>query len=269
MSEISTEVQEVPQTVGYGAELRGGKKHVIWPVVHAARLVVHPNTYFEEGAEAEILEHRDAGGSMLMLMTHFRRWEPVVIAQLADKHRTLQHIRYTTGITARDELFEAPVLGYIIRNSGAQRVKRTIEHPNETSEQKAARKESNQRTQAIGGYFLANGLNWLIFPEGGSKKIVEEDGRSIRVPRDPGRLLPLQRGFVYSLESMSKEDRERVKLLGITVHYGEGRLSSLRPTVHITRPEDPIEGTSEIRLYQGEKLLRRSLEQAIRLHKQR
>jgi hypothetical protein len=147
-------------------------------------------------------------------------------------------------------------------------IERSLEHENETPAERAARREANRRTQAIGGRFLAAGYNWLIFPEGGTKKVVKKDGRAIREKREPGVLLPLRNGFVYSLESMTEEERRKVKMLGIAAHFSEGRFSNLHPTIYITRPEAPIEGTGaeEKWLKQGEDLLGRGLAEAVRLH---
>jgi len=262
-----TDVEAESAPVAVDTEIQGGKKHVIWPVVSLARALIHPTTHFEDGAEEELHEHRAVGGSLLLLMTHFRRWEPIVMAELAGAHEPLRHLRYTTGITARHELFELPFpVGYIIRNSGARAVKRVIENQNETPAERAARQEANQQTQAIGGRCLAAGYNWLIFPEGTSRQTVERNGQQVREKRQLGVALPLRNGFVYSLESMTEEERQRVKLLAIAVHYGEERFSSLRPTVHISRLVAPVSGTREEMRQQGEDLLHRGVAQAVRLH---
>ncbi|HVX47890.1 MAG TPA: 1-acyl-sn-glycerol-3-phosphate acyltransferase [Candidatus Saccharimonadales bacterium] len=246
-----------------------GKRYVKWIAIKLSGAVLHSDVHYEEGAEEEILEHRDAGNPLQILMTHFRRVEPLVIAEIAGKQKTLRHIRYTTGITGKEELFDVPVIGWFIRNGGVQKVSRPIENPNETPEQRALRKERNQQTQALGGRFLASGYNWLIFPEGGSRRTVEQDGQLVRVYREPGVVMPAQNGFVYSLENMTDEERRKVKLLGIAVHYGEGRFSSLHPTVHISRPVPPIDGTREERRQQGEDLLRHGVAEAVRLHEAR
>lgn len=238
----------------------------MWAALTAINLAMHSTTYFEEGAVEDLQEHRDNGGSLLLLMTHFRRWEPIVIADVARSNKPLRHIQYSTGITARSKLFDLPFpAGFVVRHSGSHRVNRSTENPNETPEERARRKEENRKTQITGGRFLARGLNWLIFPEGSSRETVEVDGQTIRIPRKSGEVLPLQLGFVYTLESMSEEERRRVKLLGIAVHYGDRRLSSLRPTVHVGRPVSPIEGTSEELRQQGEDILRHGVSEAVRL----
>jgi hypothetical protein len=80
MGEIGREiVQPVADSV---MSQHSAKRRVIWPVITAVRGIVHPNTNYEAGAEEEISEHKAAGGSLLMLMTHFRRLgEPLDIAQ--------------------------------------------------------------------------------------------------------------------------------------------------------------------------------------------
>jgi len=265
MSEIPREVVDTP-AIGQEDVLQNlPVKHVMGPVHALSRVVMHAETYFEDGAVEDLHEHRDNSGTLLLLMTHFRRWEPIVMAQVAAKNEPLHHLKYNTGITARRKLFELPVAGYIVRNSGAQIVDRPTENIDETPAQKAVRREENQRTQAIGGRFLASGFNWLIFPEGGSREVVEEDGKKIRKERKPGVVLPLQNGFLYTLESMSEEERRIVKLLGIAVHYGDRRFSSLRPTVHVSRPVAPLAGTREEIRQQGEDLLRAGVARAIEL----
>jgi 1-acyl-sn-glycerol-3-phosphate acyltransferase len=240
-------------------------KHVMGPVHALAKLVMHAQTNYENGAVEDLHEHRDNGGTLLLLMTHFRRWEPIVIAQIVANSEPLQHLKYNTGVTARRWLFELPVVGYIVRNSGAQIVDRPTENKNETPVQRKARKEANQKAQAVGGRFLANGLNWLIFPEGQSRQVVEKDGQKVKVSREPGILFPIQKGFVYTLESMSEEERRKAKLLGVAVHYGDRLFPSLRPTVHISRPTAPVNGTVEEIRQQGEDLLRTGVSEAIRL----
>jgi 1-acyl-sn-glycerol-3-phosphate acyltransferase len=191
------------------------------------------------------------------------------MARVAASQPSMQHVRFTTGITARSELFDWPFpAGYVVRSSGAQKIKRSLEHPNETAEEKTARKEANQLTQAIGGRLLAKGYNWLIYPEGNSMQIVEENGKKVRIPREPGVMLPLYDGFVYSLENMTDEERRRVKMLGIAVHYGEGALSHFNPTVHIGMPVSP-EGTREDWFHQGEEILSHGISEAVRLHELR
>jgi 1-acyl-sn-glycerol-3-phosphate acyltransferase len=265
MSEVSTQAGILPEVAP--GELQAGKRRALLPLLVLSRLAMHPQTHFEAGAEDAIESHRDAGGSLLILMTHFTRVEPFVLAQMATKQKALRHIPYTTGITARREIGELPwPAGYIVRNSGAQFVDRSLENQNETAAEKALRQERNQQKQAIGGRFLANGLNWLIFPEGGSKKTVIKDGEKVREKRDRGVLLPLQPGFAYTLESMSTQERQRAKLLGIAVDFlEEGFMSVLRPTVYVTRPEAPVSGDREALMQQGTELLARGVEESVRL----
>lgn len=245
---------------------RLGKRWVKQLAIKATGAVIHSDVHYEDGAEDEIREHRDAGGALQILMTHFRRTETVIIAEIAGKEEPLRHIQDTTGITGRQNLFDIPVIGWILENGGVQKVSLAHENPNETPEEAALRHERNQRTQAMGGRFLANGFNWVIYPEGGSRKKVEKDGKLERVPREPGVVMPVREGFVFSLENMTPQERERVRLLGIAVHYSEGRFSNLRPTVHVSRPVAPINGTREEIRQQGEDLLRRGTAEAVRIH---
>jgi 1-acyl-sn-glycerol-3-phosphate acyltransferase len=259
----------MPEQPGQEQELSNPPdKRVLAPVIGAVSLLMRgTRTYFEEGARDEIREHRDAGGSLLLLVTHFSRWEPLVLAQVARRNEPLRHIQYSTGITARRKVTELPIAGIVVRHSGAHIVDRAIEQGEETPEQRLARKEANQQTQAVGGRYLAAGMNWLIFPEGGSKKVIKnDDGETVREAREPGVMLPLQRGFVYTLESMTPEERERVKLLGIAMHYGEGLFSSFNATVAIPRPESPVDGTGEDMFRQGENLLSRAVADAVTQH---
>src|SRR5207237_7765620 len=105
----------------------------------------------------------------------------------------------------------------------------------------------------------------LMFPESNSQQVIEIDGQKVKVKRKPGVVLPLRNGFVYTLESMSEKEREKVRLLGIAVHYGDRRLSSLRPTLHVSKPVAPITGSREEMRQQGEDLLRKGVSEAIRL----
>lgn len=155
------------------------------------------------------------------------------------------------------------VLGYIVRNSGAVIVDRPTESKDETEEQKQARREKNQEAQAIGGRILANGGHWLIYPEGLTRQTIIENGEEKKVPRKPGVLLPVQKGFVYTLNSMTPEQLQRVRILGMAVHYGGRLASSLRPTVYVTKPEVPIQGTVEEKRQQGEDILRRAVQEAV------
>ncbi|HUY85061.1 MAG TPA: 1-acyl-sn-glycerol-3-phosphate acyltransferase [Candidatus Dormibacteraeota bacterium] len=238
-------------------------RRIVDITVGLARLAMHPETHFED--EAAIRKHRDQRGVLEILATHFSRLEPGVIAQLAGKHESLSHLKYTTGVTARTELWDIPVLGRLLRSIDAAPVKRTIERPNETDAERADRQEANQRQQAKAGRRMARGNNWIIWPEGNSKRSAEVNGQLVRVKRDPKTLLPIRNGFVYSLEAMTEEERARVKLLAITCYYGERALSGLRPTVYIGKPVAPVEGEREEVRQQGEALMRRGLAEAIRL----
>jgi hypothetical protein len=258
------------------------KKGIMSPVHFLSSVVMNgARTHFEEGARDDLQEHEAEGGTLLLLMTHFRRWEPIVMAQIARVNPSLQHLQYNTGITARRDIFSLPIVGpLVVGNSGAMPVDRVVEHPNETPEEKAARKERNQETQAIGGKFLANGHHWLIYPEGGSREIlmkdgqqVMENGKAVRKPRKPDELLPLQGGFVHSLRVMSPEDRAKVKLLGIAVHYGDEDSSSFKPTITVPRLVTPLDGDfediahRELVKQQGEDLLRQGVDDAVAIHR--
>jgi 1-acyl-sn-glycerol-3-phosphate acyltransferase len=245
------------------------KRYVIWPLVQLCRLVVHSDTHFEEGAIEELHNHRDSGGALLIAMTHFRHMEPIVMAQLAGTHEPLRHIWYTTGITGKESLLKKPFgIGWIMRRTGIVPVVRSIDHPNETPTERAERIEKNQRAQAIGGRFLARGHNWLIYPEGGTKRVIKENGKIVRQKReDLHTLLPIQRGVGYILDSMTTKEQRRVRLLGISVYYGKH--VNLFPTVYISRPAAPNGETIDDYRLQVEDLLQHGLSEAIRLRHQR
>ena len=251
-------------------------------------------TYFEKGvdgepgAREEIAEHRDNGGSLLILMTHVRRREVFAIAQMARVNRSLQHLQYRTGITARSELADLfGPLGYVVRHSGAQFIDRSLENLGETEEEKGARQARNKATQTAGGRFMAHGGHWLIYPEGGSKEVVidEEtkkpligpDGKKVRKSREPGELLTIRSGFVDTLAAMTPEERSRVKMIGMSAHYGDRRIGIKRfnPTLAIPKLVTPHEGDfedaehRELVRQQGEDLLQKGLTDAILLERSR
>lgn len=270
-------------------------KHVMVPI-HAlfAVAMAGTRTHFEKGvdggpgAREDIAEHRESGGSLLILMTHVRRREVFAIAQMARVNRSLQHLQYNTGITARSELAELfGPLGYVVRHSGAQFIRRSLENLGETEEEKDQRQAENHAVQAAGGRFLAHGGHWLIYPEGGSKEVVidpetqkpliGEDGKKVRTPREPGKLLTIRPGFVDTLASMTPEERSRVKMIGMAAQYGKRRIGirTFNATLAIPRLVTPLEGDYEdpehrerVRL-QGEDLLQRGLTAAIAIEKAR
>jgi 1-acyl-sn-glycerol-3-phosphate acyltransferase len=244
-------------------------QRIIWPLITMSRAAIFPRTHFEAGAEQEIIDHRDADGSLLILSTHFSRFvEPATIARTASTKEPLKHIRYKTGVTARRELFDIPVLSSVLRACNAEPVARKTERQNETPEERLARQQANQQALLPGSRYLAGGFNWLIFPEGSSRETVKNGDKEVRQKRRKGELLPIREGFARILENLTPEERSRVKMLGIAAHYGDGRLSLLRPTVHIARPTSVVEGSREEMRQQGEDLLRHSLLEAIRLHNQ-
>jgi len=103
MSEIPREING-PQADNPEVLEHLPKRLVMAPVHTLASMVMRAHTYFEEGARDDLHEHRNNGGSLLVLMTHFRRWEPIVIAQAARVNEPLQHLQYNTGITARRDM---------------------------------------------------------------------------------------------------------------------------------------------------------------------
>ncbi|HYF97201.1 MAG TPA: 1-acyl-sn-glycerol-3-phosphate acyltransferase [Patescibacteria group bacterium] len=255
-------------------------KNVMAPVHVALSIAMRgTKTYFEKGTREEIAEHRDAGGSFLLLMTHFRRWEIPAIGQITHSNASLRHLRFRTGITSRREIGELPGVGYIVRNSGCQFIDRSYENTGETEQEKKARQDRNQAVQASGANFITHGGHWLMFPEGGSKEILMEDGKkvigpdgkAVRVPRQPDKPLPLQMGFVNLLGCMTPEQRARVKIMGIAAHYGKRRASSWRPTIVIPRLVTPLEGNYESKdhqskvLQQGQDLFKQAVADAVAL----
>lgn len=270
-------------------------KHVMVPIHALFGLVMAgTRTYFEKGADGgpgardEIAEHRDNGGSLLVLMTHVRRREVFAIAQMARVNRSLQQLQYRTGITARSQLARLPEpLGYIVRNSGSQFIDRSLENLGENQNEREARQAKNKAVQAAGGRFLAHGGHWLIYPEGGSKEVVMDqetgkplkgpDGKVIRKSREPGQLLTIRSGFVDTLATMTPKERSRVKMIGMAAHYGDRFLGIKRfnPTLAIPRLVTPREGDyenpehREIVRRQGEDLLQKGLTDAILLERTR
>lgn len=260
---------EVPQTtIGQASLEHLPDKRVMGPVHKLFGGVMQAKTFYEAGAIDGLHEARELGQSVLLLMTHFNRVDPLILAQITQNEEPLQFLRFNTGITARRSLFSLPlIMGYVVRHSGAQPVDRAWENSNETPEEKLQRQEANLKIQAGSAInYLVHGLNWLVFPEGGSRKIVETNGEKTRVPRERDKLLPIQRGFAVTIDEMRKqypEAVENVRMLSIVSFYGDRRFASLRPTVLVSRLEQPVNGTQEDIRKQGENMLQRGLDQAI------
>lgn len=222
----------------------------------AAQHLLFGNIYVEGGEEGrqEIRDHRDAGGSFQIHMSHLRRWGPIYMA-FVTKEEAIKHLELTTGITSKRENFELPVVGkMIVAKSGAKAVDRKDKVNGETPEERAARREHNEATQAIGGRWLAHGYNWLTYTEGISRVYIEDGDETKRIPRQPDVSLPVFSGFVRSLDNMTAEERQRVKIIGIGEHYPY-RHVPFGATLYISRPESPVDGTEEEKLQQGQDII--------------
>lgn len=227
-----------------------GKIHAI------AQKIMFGNIYFEGGEEGrqEIRDHRDAGGSLQIHMSHLRRWAPIYMA-FVTKEEPLEHLELQTGITARQEIFELPIVGKsIVSNSGAQPIKKKDKVQGETPEQRDIRREDNEKTQAIGGRWLAHGKNWLIYTEGNSRVYVQDGDEQLRIPRQPDEPLPVFSGFLKSLDNMTPDERDKTKIIGIGEHYPY-KHTPFGATLYVSRPESPIDGTEAERLKQGQDLM--------------
>lgn len=242
-------------------------KLVIYTALKLGRVLFHPEVHFED--EAAIREHRDNKGVFHILMTHFNRLEPGFLLPLVDKHESVEHLRYTTSVTARAELWGIPGLARLLRGINAIPVKRATERPNETRAERDARQESNEEKQAIAGRYMAHGYNSIIWPEGTSKQTVLVDGEPKRVKRDNKTLATVRRGFVYSHKAMTPEELKNVRLLVIASHFGGRLLGILRPTIYVGSPTVPLAGTIEEIRSQGEALMRQAVAEAIRLDRLR
>jgi hypothetical protein len=223
--------------------------------IHAlVQNILFGNIYVEGGEEGrqEIRDHRDAG--FQVHMSHIRRWAPIYMA-FATKEESLKHLELRTGITARSGTFEIPILGKrIVAKSGAKAVKRKDKVNGETPEERDIRREYNETTQAIGGRWLAHGFNWLIYTEGNSRVLIQDGAELKRIPRQPDVPLPVFSGFVKSLNNMTPEERERVRIIGIGEHYPY-RHTPFGPTLYVSRPETPVNGTEEEKLQQGQDII--------------
>lgn len=248
-------------------ELRTNKP-VLATILTLVDATFHGENYFEYGAEEEIRHHRDLGGSFIILLTHYRHADPVVMGKIARRNESLRFLQYTTRVAAKRDLFHKRLYGFIIR-SCCQPFDRSIEHPYETLEQKEERREKNQKAIAVLGQVIEAGGNCLILPEGGSKDPVlddfgqfqyDKDGKMIRVPRRPGVLQEIQNGFVYVVEGLSTEARERTQFLAVAVNFGNRLFSNFRATSVVSRPEPIIDGPSEDIKLQGVNLLHRTNE---------
>jgi hypothetical protein len=227
-----------------------GKLHVLF------QNVLFGNIYVEGGEEGrqEIRDHQETGGSFQIHMSHLRRWAPIYMA-FVTKEESLKPLELRTGITARSGTFKIPVVGKsIVAKSGAKEVERKDKVKDETPEERAIRREHNEATQAIGGRWLAHGYNWLIYTEGNSRVYIQDGDELKRIPRQPDVPLPVFSGFVKSLNNMTPEERERVKILGIGEHYPY-RHTPFGATLYVSRPERPVDGTDEEKLQQGQDLM--------------
>lgn len=227
-----------------------GKIHAI------AQKILFGNTYFEGGEEGrqDIRDHRDAGGSFQIHMSHVRRWAPIYMA-FATKEEPLKHFELTTGITVRHKIFELPIVGKsIVSKSGGQPIKKKDKVQGETPEERVNRREDNENTQAIGGRWLAHGYNWLIFTEGNSRVYIQDGDKQVRIPRQPDVSLPVFSGFIKSLDNMTPQEREKTKIIGIGEHYPY-KHSPFGATLYVSRPESPIDGTVEEKLQQGQDIM--------------
>ena len=227
-----------------------GKVHVL------AQNILFGNIYVEGGEEGrqEILDHRDAGGSFQVHMSHIRRWAPIYMA-FVTKEESLKHLELSTGITARSGTFRIPILGKnIVAKSGARPIEKKDKVKGETPEERDIRREYNETTQAIGGRWLAHGLNWLIYTEGNSRVYIQDGDELKRIPRQPDVPLPVFSGFVRSLNNMTPEERKRAKIIGIGEHYPY-RHTPFGATLYVSRPEIPVDGTEEEKLQQGQAIM--------------
>jgi hypothetical protein len=227
-----------------------GRLHAI------AQNILFGNVYFEGGEEGrqEIRDHRDAGGSFQIHMSHIRRWAPIYMAFIT-KEEPLKHLELKTGITIRSGVYKIPVVGKgIVAKSGGQPIEKKDKVLGETPEERDIRRENNEKTQAIGGRWLAHGLNWLIFTEGNSRVYIQDGDMLKRIPRQPDVPLPVFSGFVKSLDNMTPEERVSTKIIGIGEHYPY-RHTPFGATLYVSRPESPVDGTDEEKLKQGQDIM--------------
>lgn len=235
------------------------KVHVI------AQNILFGNIYVEGGelGRQEIREHRDNGGSFQIHMSHIRRWAPIYMA-FVTKEEAISHLELNTGITARKEVFNLPVVGkMVVAKSGARPVDRKDKVKGETDEERRIRKEKNEETQSIGGRWLAHGYHWLIFTEGNSRVYIQDGEELKKIPRQPDEPLPVYSGFVRSLNNMTAEERTRAKIIGIGEHYPY-KHTPFNATLYISRPEEPVDGTEIEKLQQGQDLINKVIKGAAR-----
>ena len=256
----------------------------------AAPLIFSPQTHFEGGEEGKQAwrEHTESDAPTMILMTHFEEADAVMMAPIVQQNPALHPIRYETIVTAKEGLRQlkigVPVVGglpgWIVRNGGTSPVERPYDNLTETPEEKAARQDKNLHTRQVGVAVMEAGGNKLIFAEGGTKKRTKLPNGEFKVEkRERDELLPFQRGFAEIIKQCSPETQEKLRIMLIGSRYPEkqppepgaskvskllkglGRIAS--PTVHISLPLTPIEGSVEQMVAQAQGIMAKDYEQVI------
>ena len=241
---------------------------LMWPIFNvAAPLLFHPDLHFESGREGKEMwrDHVESDDPTLGLMSHAREADAVLMARIVFE-RALRGMRYETIVTAKEQLRQIPIVGFIVRKGGTSPVDRVFENPFETPEEKKRRMDKNLNNKHVGITVLRAGGNILGFPEGGTtarKRL--PDGSFERVPRQKDEILPHQAGFANMVIDSPPDVRERLRLMTIVSRYGEGLLSMFHPTTVVMDPVRPVDGGVPELKAQSEALMHRANELAIEI----
>lgn len=201
------------------------------------------NTYFEAGARQAIEEHMGQNKQVFIAANHQHFVDPLVLCSILQREPVFRPMRTRTLAPGKASLFNHPLYGTVVRNSGAIPTFRPNEvDPNAGEVEKALletrRRKAGDSLVNIMVAGLNSGLHAVIYPEGSRHRYgsrpESDNGTAQTERRDVTKLLALKPGI--GRIALGVEHPEDLLIVCIGTIYGKSHEDYRHPTSVVAMP---------------------------------
>ncbi len=199
----------------------------------AIGLIFQPKVGYSEGAEDRIASLLDSGRTIVLASNHTKLTDPCVIAALPAREQALSKLSGNAFIPSKPSVFNNPIVRRLVDELGAVPTWRVEDIDSTVTDQTLLLKGATKALIMTCVAKLNSGEHMAIFPEGTRNK------------GDPYRVQELNRGVGLMICQVSQVEQPAVVPMGI--HYKEGKLGLVTPSVWIGEPsEEPFDRSREV-----------------------
>lgn len=197
---------------------------------------IKATTKYKDNSHQLIQDALAENRQLFLAHNHQSNYDPFVLASMLQREKVLRPMRTRTVIPGKSPLFNHPLYGWVVRNSGAVPIFRKAEFNDGSEQADEARRKANELQITIMRSHMNRGLHAAIYPEG--TRGANEEGR------DPTQLMPLHAGIGRIACSLNWPENVRIVCIGTI--YTDGHQDKRHPVSVVTEPFKVAKSVDEV-----------------------